>query len=49
MAAGVIRPQELVDSRFPFPDFASAADALLTGRRVKPKILVEVDPMASGR
>lgn len=49
MAAGVIRPQELVDSRFPFLDFASAADALLTGRRVKPKILVEVDPMASGR
>lgn len=49
MAAGVIRPGELVDSRFPFADFPQAADALLTGRRVRPKILVEVDPQVNGR
>jgi len=48
MAAGVIRPGELVDSRFPFADFPQAAHALLTGRRVRPKILVEVDPSVNG-
>jgi threonine dehydrogenase-like Zn-dependent dehydrogenase len=49
MAAGVIRPGELVDSRFPFSEFRQAADALLAGRRVRPKILVEVDPLVNVR